>query len=140
MVTSQDIYEFVLGCTEEDAKLIRKWAHKRYITFKKDGVIVKPRPTPWAMDMAEILYKLSSENYPRVKEPDLAAWAYDIDKLNRIDKQDTTLIEGIMKWSQTDDFWKQQIRSGQALRRHFEKLYIAGKAKYDTRKGKVHHV
>lgn len=140
MVTLQAIEAFIAETDVDTARLIRKWAHKRYSSFKDNTIIVKPRPSEWAMDMAKVLYELSGNNFPRVKEPDLENWAHDIDKLNKIDKQDTTLIEGIMKWSQTDDFWKQQIRSGSALRKHFEKLYIAGKSKYDTRKGKVYRV
>ena len=47
----------------------------------------------------------------------------------------------ILQYSQQYDFWKQNIRSGRALRRHFDKIYVKTKSKYDkeiNKKNKVH--
>lgn len=133
-----EIVEFIKTCSKEDLYLIRRESQAR-ITAMNQGNKVAKLPSPWALDMAHTLAELAKVNFPFVKPVSISDWAYDIDKLNKIDGQDTALIEGILKWSQTDEFWKKQIRSGAALRRHFEKLYIAGKSAYDKQqKGRVH--
>jgi len=70
------------------------------------------------------------ENYPFAKiEPD--KWAKDIEMIHRIDKQGYDLIDFIMRWSQNDSFWKQNIRSGAKLRKQFETLMIRAKSDSD---------
>ena len=54
-----------------------------------------------------------------------------MDKINRIDGFDYATIEYIIRWCQQDDFWKQNIRSGNTLRRQFVALMIRAKSDYD---------
>ena len=49
-------------------------------------------------------------------------WAADIDKIIRIDKQTPAVIEKVIRWSQSDDFWSGVIESGGSLRRNWDKL------------------
>lgn len=80
--------------------------------------------------LAEILHTLILVNYPFVKlnEKQLRQWAKDIDKIHRIDGYDWQVIEGVIRWSQDDDFWKQNIRSGAKLRKQFETLLVRVKS------------
>ena len=57
-------------------------------------------------------------------------WAVEIEKINRIDKFDWDTIKTVARFSQQDDFWKMQVRSGKNLRKHFEKLIIQTQAYY----------
>lgn len=60
----------------------------------------------------------------RIKPKDHERWAKDIEKLHRIDGYDYEIIKSVMDWSQQDDFWKQNIRSGSKLRKQFENLLV----------------
>lgn len=77
-----------------------------------------------AQNLAEALWREVRQRYPFLKTPKVEKWADDIDKLQRIDGYDWNLIEAVMLWSQQDPFWRQQVRSGANLRKHFEKLLI----------------
>jgi hypothetical protein len=59
---------------------------------------------------------------PKKKEAAIALWTEDIDKLIRIDKQDPSVVEEIIKKATHDDFWGRNVLSGEALRRHWDKL------------------
>lgn len=62
-------------------------------------------------------------NYPNMKKNDpQGKWAVEIDKINRIDGYEWPEIIRVAAWSQRDDFWKQNIRSGASLRKQFESL------------------
>lgn len=50
------------------------------------------------------------------------AWATDIDKIIRIDNQPPATIENVIRWSQTDTFWKVNILSGSKLREKWDQL------------------
>lgn len=64
-----------------------------------------------------------TERYQFIKaQPE--KWAADIEKLHRIDGHDYQTILAVMNWSQNDDFWKQNIRSGAKLRKHFDDLLV----------------
>lgn len=80
--------------------------------------------------LSELLAELVKNNYSFVNTtPD--KWVSDIDKINRIDGYNFETIEYIIRWSQQDDFWKQNIRSGNTLRRQFVTLMIRAKSEYD---------
>ena len=87
--------------------------------MEKEGILTK------SQQLASGLWWKVKERYPFLKQPNLTEWANDIDKLNRVDEYDWQIILLVLKWSQHDDFWRQQIRSGKALRKHFEKLLVA---------------
>lgn len=89
--------------------------------------------------IAKELERRVKMNYSFIKDVDLKKWEYDIEKLHRIDGYDYKLIEAVMLWSQQDDFWKQNVRSGNALRRHFEKMLVKIKSQGD-KKGRIYSV
>jgi hypothetical protein len=49
-------------------------------------------------------------------------WAREIDLLLNKDKRDPDMIAAVIKWTTHDPFWVPNIRSGAALRRHFDRL------------------
>jgi hypothetical protein len=78
-----------------------------------------------AIEIAMALRTMVLENYPHLeRSTDALKWAEDIDKMHRLDQISWQNIEGVMRWSQEDDFWKQQIRSGSNLRKHYDKMLV----------------
>ncbi len=58
------------------------------------------------------------------RESSVQKWAADIDKIIRIDGQDPAVIENVIKWSQADTFWKDNILSGSKLREKWDQLSV----------------
>lgn len=133
--------EIALIDSLDDLKVIKKLVNKKIKLLTPTKKALIPGYSRRALSLANLLWSRVHENYPIIKMPDFGVWASDIDKINRIDGHDEKLIEALLEWSQKDEFWKAQIRSGAALRRHFEKLYVAAKKEYDytkNKKGGVH--
>lgn len=82
------------------------------------------RSVPEAEQVADYLWQSILSRYPFLKQPDLKKWAAEIDKINRLDGKDWPMIKLVTQWSQNDPFWRQQIRSGANLRKHFETMMI----------------
>lgn len=101
-------------------------------TAKKD--IVRKKYTPQSYAIASTLSTQVFDRYPFLKEKaDLEAWAVEIEKISRLDGYAYEIVDAVMKWSQEDTFWKQQIRSGLNLRKHFDKMLIQIKSNEETR-------
>ena len=49
-------------------------------------------------------------------------WAKDIDLLLRRDHQEPAVVVETIEWATIDNFWGSNILSGQALRKHWDKL------------------
>jgi hypothetical protein len=60
---------------------------------------------------------------PVTTEEKLQKWSDDINKVNSIDGYSWSLIDDVLEFSQHDDFWRDNLLSGEAFRKHFEKLY-----------------
>ena len=74
--------------------------------------------------LTDLLYNLIKQNYPFLKEKDNSKDYAEMNKLNRIDKWEYKQIEYVIRWSQRDEFWKQNIRSVKKLRIKFEELVV----------------
>ncbi len=96
-------------------------------------VAPKQRYSDESMAIAKYLWTEISARYTFYKEANLEAWADDIDKLHRIDGFDFELINIVAVWSQDDSFWRQQVRSGSNLRRHFKSLLVKVKETEDNK-------
>ncbi len=75
---------------------------------------------------AEYLSQLVSERYPECKprtERDLQRWADAFDKCHRLDGHNWSLIGKVLTFSQADQFWRKNVRSGDTFRRQFDALY-----------------
>ena len=76
---------------------------------------------------AVLLSRCVMDRYPKCKphtERDLQRWADAIDKCNRLDGYDWSLISDVLIFSQRDPFWRQNIRSGDTFREKFDALYV----------------
>jgi hypothetical protein len=77
-----------------------------------------------ATQVATRLFNWIKKNYPNREhnKQDIKKWAVDIEKINRLDKQDWDLIVQVLDWSQKNDFWHKNIKSGKKLRLQFNNL------------------
>jgi hypothetical protein len=86
--------------------------------------------TPKDKELAELLYKLIKKNNPAwYVDPNWNQWADDIRKIREIDNRTYEQIEFMIKWTQQDDFWKQNILSPAKLRKQFNTLVVKVKSK-----------
>lgn len=78
-----------------------------------------------ARNLETALYLSVKRNFPnlQVKDPQ-GSWAEDIEKIHRIDGYSWEKIVAVAKWSQEDNFWQQNIRSGKKLREKFDTLMV----------------
>ncbi len=72
--------------------------------------------------LAELLSNLIFERNPNYKKPDLQMWTLHIDRMIRLDNRKADDIEAVIKWSQVDEFWQNNILSTQSLRNKFDQL------------------
>lgn len=104
-----------------------------------DKTITKKEVPVEAINLATKLQELVMENFSFVKknDKDVKTWAEDIERIHRIDGYDWSLIEFVIIWSQNDDFWKQNIRSGAKLRKKFVDLLVKAKVEFDNKSDRV---
>lgn len=65
--------------------------------------------------------------YDWMKPPDeraLQNWADDIDKCNRIDGYEWSDISDVLRFSQEDKFWQENVRSGKTFRKQYESMKV----------------
>ena len=74
-----------------------------------------------AEELSDLLASLCVENGYR-KTKVLKSWAVDMDKLMRIDGYTPDDVEMVLRWSQDDRFWRDNIRSPYKLREKFDTL------------------
>ena len=101
--------------------------------------IPKEKESPEALRLAGVLADLILKHYENFrelqsdrKEKTITRWAEDIDKANRLDKRAWHEIEILIRWAQSDIFWRKNILSGQKLREQFDKLHLARKSDMTT--------
>lgn len=94
-----------------------------------NGTLVKKsyKYTSASMGVAKDLYESVKNNYPFTPEPNLEQWAHDIECISRLDGYAPQVVEGAMRFSQYDEFWRQQIHSGANLRKHMVKICVKAK-------------
>ena len=79
-------------------------------------------PSAEAERLATLLLDLLRQRKPDFRQPNLARWARDIDRLIRLDGRDPQRIEAVVRFSQRDPFWQNNILSPDKLRKHFDRL------------------
>jgi hypothetical protein len=90
----------------------------------------KPNPgrfDPEDMRLAKLLETLMNENNPSRKqesEAQLRKWADCCRLMRERDDRNAEGIEGIIRFSQNDDFWKQNILSMDKLRIQYDRLTL----------------
>jgi hypothetical protein len=78
------------------------------------------------MELALLLKKLVLGNNPdaKITESQLRNWAYEVDRMVRIDKRKPGAIREVIEFSQADSFWQSNILSGAKLREKFDQLWL----------------
>lgn len=74
--------------------------------------------------MAELLFSLIKKRNPGHKKPDIQEWARHIDLMIRVDGRKVDDIEKLIKWTQEDDFWQNNILSTASLRKKYDTLWL----------------
>ncbi|MEG0258438.1 MAG: hypothetical protein RR595_05625 [Lysinibacillus sp.] len=65
------------------------------------------------------------KNRPEFKIPNnLTKWCEDIDKILRIDGMEKTEVCKLIRWVQTNDFWKSNVLSPAKLRKNYDQLVM----------------
>ncbi len=80
-----------------------------------------------AIELARLLFSKHKKLDPKyaVKVSQVSKWAFDIEKLNRIDGRDYKDIKAVILWVKTaGNFWSSNIMSGKKLRAQFPRLYL----------------
>ena len=103
------------------------------------SVVVKKKPEDQdAMRIAEMLENYVLERYPYYKSQiKLSKWADDIRLMHTADGIEYNVIEALIRYlfemySPNSDFdWREQIRSGRNLRKHWIRLFELAKKEYD---------
>lgn len=96
----------------------------------KSNLIESKVIKPEALKLAKLLYQLIKDNNPSwYIKPNWEKWAEDIDKLMRLDNRNYEQIEWMIRWTQQDDFWSQNILSPAKLRKQFNNLVVKAKGK-----------
>jgi hypothetical protein len=75
------------------------------------------------------LINLRSDNEKPIVPPktNMKTWAKQIDYIHRIDSRSYKEIESIIRWSQSDPFWQNNIHSTGKLREKFTQLILKSK-------------
>lgn len=106
---------------------------------KRQGKLAQPKVDPVFTNMAMWLAEQVRQRYPYAPEANIEQWAADIEKIVRLDKQEFGNVKVALIFSQQDNFWRQQIRSGANLRKHFVKLLVKAQ-EHKPQAGKVYSV
>lgn len=121
------------GNTEELTKIKKRCNEHLKVERKNKQLIVRESLDPEAIRIAEYIWDEVKQRYTFQKDSNVLAWAKEIQAIKRKYKEvNYELIMGVAQWAQHDTFWKQQIRSGAALARHFEKLLVQIKGKTEV--------
>lgn len=145
-MTVRDAIDFADNCSESELRKLGTTVNRRIAVLnklKKTGSAIAISYTQFGYQLAERIAANLKEVYPLAKDAPLPSWADEIDKITRIDKIPEPVVELVLAHALQDKFWRNQIRSGSALRRHFEKIYMNGKNNFDqeaAKKPKIYKV
>lgn len=100
------------------------------------SAIIKNEVSDQATYLAKYMGQEVKKRYPWYT-PRIDEWAKDIEAIHRLgcigesrnksEQFDWGTIKAVTMFSQQDEFWQQQVRSGANLRKHFNKLLIKAK-------------
>lgn len=103
----------------------------------RDSTNVKYNDTH--LELAKLLWKRVKANMPIAKEPNFDNWADDIRLMFEQDDRTELEVRNAINWSQSNKFWKSNVRSANKLRSQYENLYaqaLADNVRFDYDKSK----
>jgi phage replication O-like protein O len=74
--------------------------------------------------LSELLFSLILQNNPKSKKPNIQSWAKHVDLAHRRDNRSLEDLEKVIRWSQQDSFWLQNILSTGKLREKYDQLFL----------------
>lgn len=74
--------------------------------------------------LAELFLSLILLRKPDFKKPNLKAWSGHIERMLHLDKRKPERIEAVIRWTQGDSFWQNNILSTAKLREKFDQLEL----------------
>ena len=116
---------------EKHADIIKQKIIKQNKVKQKNDIMPAPaKPAParefpqQARELAKRLHAWIIKNKPDRKIQDgwEDRWARDIEKMNRLDGRSWEAIAACIDWSQRDEFWRQNVLSGETLRKHYDRM------------------
>ena len=93
-------------------------------TYKNDKNDKKYSPNSIELELSQFLLDLILERKPDHRKPSLQKWAIHIDRMIRLDNRDPERIRAVIRWCQQNDFWQNNIRSTEKLRKQFDSLEL----------------
>ena len=76
------------------------------------------------MMLAKLLFSLMQSNNQKVKQPNFQSWSKQFDYILRIDKREIEDVTKLIRWCQSNSFWKSNILSPKKLREKYDMLYL----------------
>lgn len=119
--------------------------NRNIVAHSENSLVVEEKPKKKVkyndddIRLTETLFTMMNNNTPNLKAKKPKETDFDnMRKIREIDERKIEQIEGIIVWSQSNDFWKNNIRSVGKLREKFETLYIQAQSDYNQRyKGRI---
>jgi len=122
--TKKEIKRKSKGNEKETIKKEKNKKKLKKVRIKEDNIVANQNH----LRLVSLLKTLILQNDPKAKiTNDLIKWIDPIDKLERIDGRTLIEIEGVIRFSQDNDFWKSNILSTRNLRKHFPQLILQAK-------------
>lgn len=133
--------EFQVAQPRSDVKNNKRIKHDNELPAPEE--VVKTKVVKFGLEdmgMAELLVELIQGNNPEWKmKGNIEKWAEDIEKLHRIDERTYQQISYMIRWTQHDSFWKQNILSAAKLREKFNDLIPKVKAQQQKAQGNINN-
>ena len=80
--------------------------------------------------LSQYLFSKMVQNNPEAKKPNYQQWADDIRKMVELDGRKLDQVQGMIDWSQADEFWKTNILSAKKLREKYDQMKVTANANY----------
>lgn len=126
-MNTQEILAYIdLHYTEiEDLKQIRKRCQSYIKTANAEKrIVAKATIHPQALRIADYLWEQINSRYNFQKNQNVLKWAQDIQRIPKKFNVDYPTVMAVAEYSQHDTFWRQNVRSGMGLEKHFDRLLV----------------
>jgi hypothetical protein len=120
--TASGCHQMASGCHQMASGCIEGREGIEGKGMEDDGMVENPLLVE--TDLSNLLYSLIKTRNPGHKEPNISAWAKEVDKMIRIDKRTPEQIKAVINWCQQDSFWQNNILSTAKLREQYDKLFL----------------
>lgn len=78
----------------------------------------------WPFRLSELLLEKIKDHLPSFKEPDLQKWSISMERMLRLDKRPPEEVQEVIAFAQAHSFWRTNILSVDALRKHYDRLNL----------------